>query len=326
MRAVVYTKYGPPSVLRLEDVAKPTPKDDELLIKVFATSVNRTDCAFLRAQPWFVRLFSGLTKPKSTVLGNEFAGEVEAVGKDVVSFEVGQRVFGYDGVGFGGHAEYTTRAETGLVTVMPAGMSFGQAAPSTEAAHYALNLIRAADVQAGDKILVNGATGGIGSAAVQLLKYYGAEVTAVCGTKHIALVESLGADRVVDYIREDFTKIGDTFDVVIDAVGKSSFGRCKPLLKPGGLYLSSELGFMVQNPFLALVTPMFGRKKVKFPIPKDTKEDAVFLRELMEAGKFTAVIDRTYPLEQVAEAFEYVETGMKTGNVVIRVVEGDLES
>ena len=323
MRAVVYTKYGPPDVLRFEDVAKPIPKDDELLIRVFATTVNRTDCGFLRARPYLVRLFTGVTKPKRTILGNEFAGVIEALGKDVASFAVGQKVFGFDGITLGAHAEYMTTRDKGLVAVMPAGMSYEEAAPSTEGAHYALNLIQAAGITAGQRVLVNGATGAIGSAAVQLLKHFGADVTAVCDTRNIALVESLGADKIIDYTTEDFTRIADVFDVVLDAVGKSSFGRCRSLLKPGGVYLSTDLGFLAQNPILAVITPRLGtgKKTVMFPFPHERKAHVLLLKELMEAGEFTPVVDRVYPLEQIARAYDYVEAGMKTGNVIIRVAE-----
>lgn len=319
MRAVVYSKYGSPAVLRLEEVAKPRPKADELLVEVLATSVNRTDCGFLSGKPRFVRLFIGLTRPKHAILGCEFAGRIEAVGEQVTTFEVGQRVFGYNGQKFGGHAEYLTIPEHGLVALVPAGMSFAEAAPSVEGAHYALNILRAAHIAHGQKVLIYGATGAIGSAAVQLAKHYGATVTAVCDTKNLALVTSLGADRVVDYTKEDFTKVDDGFDMVVDAVGKSSFRRCEPLLKRGEVYLSSDLGFMYQNPILALTTRLFGSKKVMFPIPRDRKEDVDFLRGLMESGEFRAVIDREYPLDDIREAYDYVESGAKIGNVVIRV-------
>lgn len=321
MRAVVRSQYGPPEVLRLAEVRKPRPKDDELLIRVHATTVNRTDCAFLRGKPPINRLFSGLTKPKNSILGSEFAGGVEAVGKDVTSFEVGQRVFGFDGNNFGAHAEYMTTSEDGLVATIPADMTYEEAAPSTEGAHYALGFIHGAKIALGQKVLVNGATGAIGSAAVQLLKYYGAEVTAVCDTKGMPLVTSLGADHVIDYTQEDFTKSGGTFDVVFDAVGKSSFASCRPLLRPGGQYLSSDLGRRGENPVLALVTPVFGKKKVVFPFPKDNAEDVLLIRTLLERGTFRPVVDRTYPLGEIRDAFEYVEAGMKTGNVVIRVAD-----
>jgi len=319
--AVVYERYGPPEGLRLADVPKPIPKDNELLIRVHAATVNRTDCGFLRASPSIVRLFAGLSRPKKTVLGSEFAGTIEAVGKLVTTFDVGERVFGLNGVTFGAHAEYMTIPESGLVAVIPARVSYEDAAPSSDGAHYALCAIEAAGIRAGHAVLVNGASGAIGSAAVQLLKYFGAEVTAVCGGKDIALVKALGAERVIDYTEEDFTALDDTFDVVFDAVGKSSFRRCRSLLKPGGVYLSSDLGFAAQNPFLALVTASSRGRRVLFPIPRARKEHAVLLRDLMEAGRFAAVIDRSYPLDHVIEAYHYVESGAKTGNVVLRVAE-----
>ena len=317
MKAIVYTEYGPPDVLQLKEVQKPTPKDNEVLIKIHATTVNRTDCGFLRAEPFIVRFFSGLTKPRNTILGNEFAGKIEAVGKAMTSFKVGDKVFGFDGDTFGAHAEYMTMPEDGVLAIMPAPMTYVEAAPSNEGAHYALNYIKKANILSGQNVLIYGATGAIGSAAVQLIKYFGAEVTAVCGTARVELVKSLGADRVIDYTKEDFTKLGETFDVVFDAVGKSSFFKCKRLLKPDGIYFSTDLGPYWQNPLLALWTPYFSRKKVMFPIPKHTKEDIEFFKKLIETGKYKPVIDRRYPLEQIAKAYKYVEKGHKKGNVVI---------
>ena len=317
MKAIVCTKYGPPDVLQLKEVEKPTPKDNEVLIKIHATTVNRTDCAIRKAEPFISRFVTGLIRPKKTILGTEFAGEIEAVGKDVTSFKVGDKVFGFSGNDFGAHAEYMIMPEDGFLTTMPVNMTYEEAAPSTEGAHYALSFIRKANIQSGQRVLINGATGAIGSAAVQLVKYFGADVTAVCNTKNVALVESLGADKVLDYTKEDFTKDDQMYDAVFDAVGKSSFSRCKPLLKPGGIYISSELGYMAQNPILALVTPIIGNKKVMFPIPKHSDENIVLFKKLIEAGKFKAVIDRCYPLEEIIEAYKYVETGQKTGNVVI---------
>jgi NADPH:quinone reductase-like Zn-dependent oxidoreductase len=319
MKAMVSARYGSPDIVQLREVPKPTPGDDEVLVKIHATTVNRTDCGFLRGKPLFVRFVSGLSRPRRTILGNEFAGEIEAVGKDVRSFANGDRVFGYSGVRFGGHAEYMTMSEQGMMTIIPANMTYEEAAPITEGGHYALNDIRKADVRSGQRVLINGATGGIGSAAVQIVKYYGAEVTAVCGTKYVELVKSLGADEVIDYTKEDFTKSGGEYDFVFDAVGKSSFGACKKLLKPGGIYCSTELGFLYQNLSLPTWTSMFGGKKVIFPIPKEKKEDAVLFKELIEAGKFRPVVDRRYPLERIVEAYRYVETGQKTGNVVMTV-------
>jgi NADPH:quinone reductase-like Zn-dependent oxidoreductase len=321
MRAAVQTKYGPPEVVRLTEIDKPRVRENELLVKVHATTVNRTDCGFRAAKPFIVRLFSrGLVRPRVTVLGNEFAGEVEAVGGRVRSFKVGDRVFGFNGVSFGAHAEYMATPEDGFVATMPANLTFEEAAPSTEGSHYALAMIRKAKIRSGQDVLVYGATGAIGSAAVQLLKSLGATVTAVCGTKHLDLVRALGADRVVDYTVEDFTEDARAYDVVLDAVGKSSFGRCRALLKPRGTYESSDLGPLFQNPILALVTPLLRGKKVMFPIPwKEDRALAEYFKEAIESGQFRPVIDRRYALDQIVDAYRYVETGQKLGNVVIRV-------
>jgi NADPH:quinone reductase-like Zn-dependent oxidoreductase len=318
MKAIIYTKYGPPEVAQLTEVETPVAKDNEVLIKIHATTVNRTDCGFRSASYFIIRFFAGLIYPKNKILGNEFAGQIEAVGKDVQLFTPGDKVFGYDDRKFGAHASYKVMAADGPLTSLPNNMgSYDEAAPITEGGHYALCNIRAAKIKSGQNILINGATGAIGSAAVQLVKYLGATVTAVCGTKHIALVQSLGADTVIDYTKEDFTQLNQSFDVIFDAVGKSSFGKCKPLLKKGGIYMSTELGYMSQNPFLAIITPLIGGKKVLFPIPTINKKDVVFLKELVEAGKYKPVIDRHYPLEEIVEAYRYVETGQKTGSVVI---------
>jgi NADPH:quinone reductase-like Zn-dependent oxidoreductase len=319
MKAAVHTSYGPPEVVRISEVEKPTAKDNEVLVKVHATTVNRTDCACRAAKPFFMRFFTGLVGPRATVLGNEFAGVVEAVGRGVTSFEVGDRVFGYSEGSFGAHAEYMTIPQDGSLATIPASSTFEEAAPGTEGSHYALSHIKAAKIQSGQDVLVYGASGAIGSAAVQLLKSLGANVTAVCDTDNVELVRGLGADRVIDYTAEDFTKDEQTYDVVLDSVGKSSFGRCRRLLKPDGVYLSSELGPHAQNPFLALIAPLHSGKKVMFPIPKHDQEMVEYFKELIESGKFRPVIDRTYPLDQIVEAYRYVETGQKTGNVVITV-------
>jgi NADPH:quinone reductase-like Zn-dependent oxidoreductase len=318
MKAAVHTRYGPPEVVQVTEIDKPTIKADELLIKVHATTVNRTDCGFRAGKPFIVRFFSGLTRPRATVLGNEFAGVVEAIGSEVRSFEVGDRVFGYN-EGFGAHAEYLSIPESRPLATMPNNLDFEKAAPSTEGSHYALSFIRAAKIQAGQDVLVYGATGAIGSAAVQLLRALGANVTAVCSTENVELVKSLGPERVVDYMVKDFTKDWESYDVVLDAVGKSSFGQCKPLLRPTGIYLSSDLGPRSQNPILALITPILGGKRVKFPIPRQDQDMARHFKELIESGKFKPVIDRTYPLDQIVEAYQYVETGQKIGNVVISI-------
>ena len=317
MKAVLHTKYGPPTLLKILDINKPTPKDNEVLIRVHATTVNRTDCAMLRAKPFIMRFFTGLLKPNKPILGTDFAGQIEAVGKNVTAFKMGDRVFGLDDGGLCSHAQYMTLQQDKAIVVMPINYSYEEAAASLEGAHYAYNIINKVSIERGQKIMVNGATGAIGSALIQFLKYYGANVTAVCDTKNIALVQSLGADTVIDYSKEDFTKLNEKYAFVFDAVGKSSFSKCKPLLEPNGVYISTELGYMSQNVFYALFTPLLVNKKVKFPIPTDCKRSAEFVKTLIEEGSFKAVIDRIYPLDDIAEAFTYVEKGMKTGNVVI---------
>jgi len=244
---------------------------------------------------------------------------VEAAGKDVASFKQGDQVFGLTGLHFGAHAEYVCLPEEAAIAARPANMDYEEAAAVCDGAMLAIAFIRRTNRQEGQRVLVNGASGSIGSAAVQLAKYYGAEVTAVCNTRNLELVRSLGADAVIDYTREDFTRHGQTYDAVFDAVGKSSFRRCSSLLKKGGIYLSSDLGFLAQNPLLALWTPGIGGKRIKFPIPKVSKKDVCFFKELVEAGRYKAVIDRRYPLDRIVEAYRYVETGQKTGNVVVTV-------
>jgi NADPH:quinone reductase-like Zn-dependent oxidoreductase len=317
MKAAVCTRYGPPEVVVISEVETPATEDSEVLVKVHATTVNRTDCSYRAAKPFFMRFLTGLTRPRSEVLGTEFAGVVEAVASGVTSFAVGDKVFGYNEGRFGAHAEYLSIPEDGSLATMPADVTYQQAAASTEGSHYALAHIKAAKIHSGQDVLVYGASGAIGSAAVQLLKSLGVNVTAVCGTDHVDLVRSLGADRVIDYTAEDFTKDNHRYDAVLDSVGKSSFSQCKRLLKPRGIYISSELGRLAQNPVLALIAPLHGGKKVKFPIPKHDQLMVQYFGKLIESGEFRPVIDRTYPLEQIVEAYRYVETGQKTGNVVI---------
>ena len=320
MKAIVYTKYGSPDVLQLKEVEKPTPKDDELLIKIYATTVNRTDCATIRAIPFFSRIVTGLLKPKKQIPGTEFAGEIEAIGKNILSLRVGDRVFGFDDQGSGSHAQYMTIKEEKVI-IIPENISYEQAAASSEGAHYAYNFINKVDLKKGQDVLVNGATGAIGSAAVQFLKYFDVNVTAVCSTKNIELVKSLGANKVYDYKKEDFTKDEQKYDFIFDTVGKSSFFKCKHLLQPGGVYISSDLGYMAQNIFLPLITPiiksMIENKKTIFPMPINIRGSLLLIKSLMEQDKFKAVIDRTFPLEKIIEAYKYVEKGQKIGNVVI---------
>lgn len=317
MKAAQYTKYGPPEVIRIVDIERPQPKPNEILVRVQATTVNRTDCGFRSAEYFISRFWSGLLRPKYTVLGNEFAGDVEAIGSEVTSFSPGDRVFGYNDERFGGHAEFLVIAENEAIATIPSTLTYKEAAPLLEGAHYALCDIRAANVQPGQDVMVYGATGAIGSAAVPLLKHVGARVTAVCNTKNVDLVRSLGADVVIDYQTEDYTRTDQVFDFIFDAVGKSSFGQCKPLLKPKGIYISTELGKRGANIFYALFTPLLKGRKVLFPIPSIDRSDVLYIRELAEKGLFKPVIDREYSLHDIVAATTYVESGQKTGNVVI---------
>jgi len=317
MKAAVHTIYRPPEVVKILDLPRPTLQNNEVLVKVMAATVNRTDCGFRSAEYFISRFWSGLFKPKYTVLGCEFAGIIDEIGDQVKDFKTGDRVFGYDDTKFGGHAEYKVISADSTIAGMSDSMRFEDAAPMTEGVHYALNAIRAAGVKPGQKVLVYGATGAIGSAALQLLKYFDTEVTAVCNTKNMDLIKSLGADYVIDYTAEDFTLIDRKFDFILDAVGKSSFGQCKPLLKAKGIYISTELGAFGQNVFLALFTPLMGAKKVLFPIPKISKTELDFFIDLYESGKFKPVIDRKYTLDQIVDAYKYVETGQKTGSVIL---------
>lgn len=319
MKAAVHTRYGPPEVVHLAEVDAPVVGPGELLVKVHATTVNRTDCGFRAASPFVTRLFTGLVRPRVTIMGNEFAGEVVALGPGVGSFVVGDRVFGYNEGPFGAHAELMAIAADASVATIPPNVTFDKAAASTEGSHYALAFIAKAGIGPGSDVLVNGATGAIGSAAVQLLAHMGAHVTAVCGTDHVELVAGLGAEKVIDYRTEDFTAGPDTYDAVLDTVGKSTFARCKPVLKPDGTYLSSELGPGAQNPLLALVTRWPNGKKVRFPFPSHDQEMIRHIRDLLESGAFDPVIDRRMPLDDIVEAYRYVESGRKVGNVVIVV-------
>jgi NADPH:quinone reductase-like Zn-dependent oxidoreductase len=316
MRAVVFEKYGPPDVLRLEEVDPPVPRDDEVLVKIRAVAVTRTDTGFRRATPFISRFFTGLRRPKRRILGSELAGEVEAVGAVVSEFAVGDHTFGSTGLRFGAHAEFICMRESAPLAHKPTRMSFEEAAAVCDGALKSLTCLKRADLREGQRILVYGASGAIGTAAVQLAKHFGTDVTAVCNTKNLQLVRSLGADEVIDYTREDFTKNGKTYDVIFDAVGKHSFRRCRGSLARGGSYIATD---GLQNFILALLTSRVGDKRVLFPIPRLTQKDVVFLKDLIEAGKYRAVIDRTYPMEQVVDATRYVETEQKTGNVVLTV-------
>jgi NADPH:quinone reductase-like Zn-dependent oxidoreductase len=313
MRAVVSDRYGPPEVQRLEEVARPVPDEDQVLVRIHATTVTRTDCGVRAAKPWIVRFFTGLLRPKRPILGMEFAGEVEAVGAAVTEFAVGDRVFGVKGSG--AHAEFVAVRESAALAHMPDGMSFAEAAAVCDGACIALSCLRGETLDERTSILVNGASGSVGTATVQLARHLGAHVTAVCNTQTLELARSLGADGVIDYTREDFTKNGATYDIVFDAVGKHSYRRCRRSLKPGGVFIATDGGWN----FLYALPSRISDRRLKFGIAKYEKDDVLFLKRLIEAGEFRAVIDRRYPLEDVIEATRYVETGMKTGNVVLRV-------
>ena len=323
MQAIVHDVYGPPEVLRLDEVERPTPAADELLVRVHAATVNRTDCGFRSGRPLFVRFVSGVRRPKHRVLGTEYAGVVEAVGPAVTRFSVGDRVLGVHANRFGTHAEFVAVREGSPIAPMPASGGFAEAAAAGDGAILALANLRRGGVRPGQRLMIYGASGAIGTAAVQLAKHFGAEVTAVCGTANVELVRSLGADRVIDYQLEDFTAIGDRFEVVFDAVGKSSFRRCRKLLERRGMYLSTDLGYLFHVPPLALatrITGRFGSRRVSLPVPSYTAADLDLLRGLIDAGEYRAVIDRSYPLDQVLDATRYVEAGQKVGNVVVTVV------
>jgi NADPH:quinone reductase-like Zn-dependent oxidoreductase len=329
MKAIVYTKYGSPDVLQLKEVVKPTPKDKEILIRIYATSVNFGDTLvrnFKEISPrkfhmpflfWLIgKLHFGFKKPKITILGSEFSGVIEAVGKNVKIFNEGDQVFGYCGARMGAYAEYLCMPEDGVVARKPANMTYAEAAAVPYGAIMALNLLKKVNVQPGQKVLVNGASGGIGPAIVQLAKsQFGTEVTGVCSGPRLEYVMSLGADKVIDYKKEDFSKNGETYDYIIDILGKSSFTRCKYSLKPNGRYLF--VSFKMKQLVQMLWTSMIGSKKVVCVLSNEKAEDLRFIKELIEAGKIKAIIDRCYPLEQAAEAHWFVEKGHKKGNVVI---------
>ena len=322
MRAVVYDTYGPPDVLRIEDVARPEPKEGEIRVKVHAVAVTRGDCATRDANrnsgpaiSLLSRAISGLSRPKQRILGSEFSGTVDAIGPGVVDFKPGDEIFGSTGFRFGAYAQYLVAPESARITTKPSNLSFEEAAAITDGGFYALIPLRAANVKPGARVLVYGASGAIGTAGVQLAKNYGADVTAVTETKNVELVRSLGADRVIDYTTDDFTRNSKTYDVIFDAVGKLQFGRVQGSLNEHGRFLPTDgLGNFVR----ALTMSRFEDKKVVFQLPpRITKDDAVLLKELVEAGKFKAIVDRTYPLERVVEAHRYVETERKVGNVIL---------
>jgi NADPH:quinone reductase-like Zn-dependent oxidoreductase len=319
MRAVVYDRYGPPDVLHLAQVPRPEPRDDEVLVRIHATTVNRTDAGLRSAELFISRLVTGLLRPKNPILGMEFSGVVDAIGPAVTEFKVGDQVFG--GKSSGAHAEFLVIRENEPIAHKPAGMSFEEATAVFDGASLALACLRQAGAVKGRSVLVYGASGSVGTAGLQLARHFGASVTAVTSTRNLELVQSLGADEVIDYTSEDLARNGKRYDVIFDAVGMLSFRKAKSSLKRAGFFLDTDLGFMGQVPMLMLATRFVGDKKVKLGITRYTKEDLLFLRRLIEAGEYRAVIDRTYPLKEVVEATRYVEAGQKVGNVVLKVID-----
>lgn len=323
MKAAVNRVYGSPSVLTIEDIPAPTVGDNDILVRVYNSGVNRTDDGFLHARPFISRFFSGLTKPRNLVLGCEFAGEVAETGSEVTEFKVGDRVFGFDDARWGGHAEYKVIDSCKSVVHIPKGISYKSAGVAGEGAHYALSYIMTMRALGVKRVLVHGATGAIGSAAVQLMKKEGWYVVATSTTKQIKSIQGLGPDKVIDWQKGDFTDCGETFDTVFDAVGKSNFSDCKKLLKPRGVYIATELGPHAQNVWFGLLSPifkLFGAKRIMFPLPKNSKEIMQELADRLADKSFVPLIDRTYTLYQIKQAYEYVETGQKVGNVSINVI------
>lgn len=321
MKASIRTTYGPPDVITVKEVEKPAPKANEILVRIHATTVNRTDCGALWGKPFVYRFFVGLFKPRNQITGTDFAGVVEAVGENVTTLSVGDRVFGFDDNTLPSHAEYMAIDCTKPIAKIPSGFTYEQAAASAEAAHYAYNFLKKIKLQPGQKVLVNGGTGGIGSAAIQLLKSMDVFVTAVCHSQYDDRVQALGPDRIIHYDKEDFTQDYETYDFVFDAVGKSSFKLCTKILKDNGIYISSELGPGAENLYLPLLTSIKGGKKVIFPLPTDISKSLAYVADLAEKGKFKPLIDRTYSLYEIKEAFEYVNSGQKIGNVIIKIAE-----
>ena len=319
MKASIRRKYGSPNQIKIESIDKPIPKDNEVLIKVYATTVNRTDCANLTAKPFIMRFVLGLFKPRKTILGTDFAGELISIGKNVKSFSIGDKVFGFNDTGSESQAEYVTTTVENLFPI-PEKIDYKQAAASLEGASYAYSFIHKVNIQSGQNILINGATGGIGSALLQFVRQYDVNITATCNTNNIQLIESLGADNIYDYTKKDFTKENDKYDFIFDAVGKSTFGKCLSLLKEKGVYISSELGPYSQNIFYPLLTSILS-KKVIFPIPYSKQKTIPYICNLLEKGKFNPVIDREYALEDISKAYEYVIKGQKIGNVLIKIEE-----
>jgi NADPH:quinone reductase-like Zn-dependent oxidoreductase len=320
MKAVVSKVYGKPrDVIEVKDYPTPVPKDDEVLIQIHYAGVNRTDCGFIQAKPFVTRFFTGLIKPRYPILGCEYSGVIVECGSSVKNYKIGDRVFGFDDSKFGAHAEYVAYKETSSFNLIPEGVDYMTAAMGVEGSHYALSDIKAVDLKNGSKVMVNGGTGAIGSAAFQILNSMGCDVTVTCDTDYIEKIRNLGATKIIDYLKEDFTQIEEKFDFVFDAVGKSSFGKCKPIMKDNAVYISTELGPNAENPFLGIMGKFQKGKRVLFPIPTIDKHIVKYLGELLQSGKFKPLLDRVYEMDEIVDAYEYVLTGQKKGNVLVKI-------
>ena len=319
MKAVVRYQYGTPENIRVVNMPKPLPNPTEVLIRIKATTINRTDCGVLTGAPYIFRFFVGWPKPRTPILGTDCACIVEAVGEKVTKFKVGDKVWGFDDNGLPSQAEYLVYQEDKNILPIPDALSFKEAAACAEGAHYAVNFLKYVKLNPESKVLVNGATGGIGSALVQLLKSQGVHVTATANSKNMDLIRSLGLEKVIDYEKEDFTKLSEAFDVIFDAVGKSTFGKCKSMLNKNGCYLSSELGDGIENLYLPLITKLKGGKRVLFPLPTDIKGSMMVIQKMVIEGKFRPIIEKSFSIDQAREAYQYVVSGQKTANVVFEI-------
>lgn len=321
MKAVIRNKYVETKFLKISEVESPVPKTNEVLVKVHCTTVNRTDCSIVTGKPFVIRFFTGLWRPKKSITGTDFAGQVVAIGKDVKDFKIGDRVFGLNDEGISSHAEYLTIGEDKAIGHIPSFVSYSEAVASAEGAHYALNFLNKVSINKGDQVLVNGATGAIGSATIQFLLLEGAIVTAVCSTEDIADIEAMGVEKVIDYKKEDFTELDEKFCVICDAVGKSRFSLCKRIMTANGIYVSSELGPRAENIFYALTTRNKSKKRVIFPVPVNTRKSILHMTKLLIQKDFSPLIDRIYAMQDIRKAFSYVQTGMKKGNVILKIAE-----
>lgn len=318
MKAAIRRKYGAFEAISVEEVPNPILKDNEVLIQVKATTVNRTDCANLTGKPFIMKMILGFPKPRKVIIGTDFAGEILELGKSVSSFKKGDRVFGFLDMGLQSQAELICIKEEALLKI-PEGIDYSLAAASLEGAHYAYSFIHYVSINPGQKILINGATGAIGSALLQFARLFEVEITVTSNSKNFELMKSLGADKIIDFDKEDFTKTAEKFDFIFDSVGKSTFGACKPILNDSGIYISSELGPNAENIFYALTTKGSKSKKVIFPIPFSQKKTMPYILDLLKTGKFKPVIDKSYPLNEISKAYQYVLSGQKTGNVIVTI-------